>query len=579
MIPSPKPTRCLLNNMVEAYRAMTRKPETLASDYYDLVVVGGGVFGICAAWDAVLRGLKVALIERRDFAHATSASCYKMVHGGMRYLQHGDLVRLRESSRERSILLRLAPHLVEPLPIVVPTSGHGKNSRGLLRVAMSVYDLLTMDRNRGIVDPDRRIPPAKSMSRAQVLEHFPGLEDSELTGAVLFCDAQMYSPPRLAMAFLRAAVSFGLEAANYVEAIGFRRSNGSIEAVEVRDILDGGEFEIRGRAFINAAGPWCERLLSRTLGSALSPATTFSRDAFFVVPRRLKSPYTLALQARNRDPDALLSREARHLFVAPWRDCNIIGVWHLVSKEDPDSVDVSNHDLEQFIEEVNEAYPALGLEVSDVALWSAGLVVFGDNQSDTRDLSYGKRSRLVDHAVTHHVDNLVSLMGVRYTMARRDAERAVDMVVGKLGIATGKCRTACAGIYGGGFDSFRGLLEEARARYPDWPEKSLDALVRNHGVAYDRVLKASASPGRDPSLLDGTDVTKAEIVYAGREEMVSKLSDVVFRRTDLGTGGHPGQRALEEAGWILGREKGWSDGRIKQEIEETGKIFANHAAK
>lgn len=558
--------------MARTYPPMKRDLDALASTRYDVVVVGGGIFGICAAWDAVSRGLKTALVERHDFAHAASANCYKMVHGGMRYLQHGDIVRLRESSRERSILLRIAPHMVEPLPIVVPTFGHGKNSKEILSAAMMVYDLLTLDRNRGIDDPSRRIPAARRLSRAELLKHFDGFDNPELTGAVLFHDAQMYSPPRLAMAFLREAAAAGLDAANYLQATDLRRDDGSIEAVRVRDVLTGGQFDVRGRMFVNAAGPWAERLLSASLGNALTPASTFSRDAYFIVPRRFDSPYTLAVQARNRDPDALLSREARHLFIVPWRDYSIIGVWHVVYRGDPDAVAVPEADLAGFIDEINGAYPPLGLRLEDVTQSNAGLVLFGDKQSGSRDLSYGKRSRLVDHSGSHGISNLVSLIGIRYTMARKDAQRAIDLVARKLGANGSGSTTHSTGVYGSGFGAFDELVSRVRSRCPGLPAGTCSALARNHGAAFERVL-AAGGPEQGSAALEGTHVLEREMIYAAREEMAVKLADAVFRRTDLGTGGHPGRPAVERGAHVMGRELGWSGERIRREIDEVEGVF------
>lgn len=559
--------------MAGTYEPMKRDLDALSSTDYDVVVVGGGIFGICAAWDAVLRGFRTALVERLDFSHAASANCYKMVHGGMRYLQHMDVARLRESARERSILLRIAPHLVEPLPIVVPTFGHGKNGKAFLRAGMCVYDLLTLDRNRGIEDPSRRIPSARQLSRAELLEHFDGFDDPALTGAVLFHDAQMYSPTRLAMAFLRGAAAAGLDAANYVEATELVRSGDSIEAVRARDALTGQEFAVRGRVFVNAAGPWTEGLLARSLGEALTPASKFSRDAYFIVPRRFESPYTLAVQARSRDPDALLSREARHLFVVPWREYSIIGVWHVVYQDDPDGVDVPAHDLVQFIDEINEAYPKLALTLDDVCQWNAGLVLFGNKQADSENLSYGKRSRLVDHAADHGVGNLVSLIGIRYTMARKDAEKAMDLVAAKLGDAARKSETPTAGVYGSGFGRFESLLSEIRSRYPGLSPETCKALAHNHGGAYDQVLSVLEGGPHRLVTLGGSHVLEAEVAYAAREEMAVKLGDVVFRRTDLGTGGHPGRAAVAECARVLARELDWDEARTRMEIDEVEGIL------
>ena len=154
---------------------MHRDLRALEGTEFDLVVVGGGMFGAAAALDAAQRGLRTALIERADFAGATSSHSFKMVHGGIRYLQHADFPRLRHSARARSAFLRSAPHLVRPLPIVVPTYGAGMKSKPVLRVGMAAYDLLTADRNRGIADPSRQIPRGRFMSREEVGRRYPGL--------------------------------------------------------------------------------------------------------------------------------------------------------------------------------------------------------------------------------------------------------------------------------------------------------------------------------------------------------------------------------------------------------------------
>jgi glycerol-3-phosphate dehydrogenase len=194
---------------------MKRNLEALAATEFDLLIIGGGAFGAAAAWDATLRGLRVALIEQRDFASGASAECFKMVHGGIRYLQHADIRRLRSSCAERSAMLRIAPHLVTPLPILIPTYGHGRQGKAFLAAGMYVYDLLTAGRNAGIADATRRIAGTKLLSRAQTLELFPQLEQRSLTGGAVFEDGQMYNTARLVLAFVQSAVSRGAHAANY----------------------------------------------------------------------------------------------------------------------------------------------------------------------------------------------------------------------------------------------------------------------------------------------------------------------------------------------------------------------------
>ena len=259
---------------------MKRDIAALDKKEYDLIVIGGGIFGICAVWDAALRGLSVALLERGDFSHATSANSFKLVHGGIRYLQHADIARVRESSRERSVLLRIAPHLVHPLPIIMPTYGNGMRGKETLRIGLLLYDILTFDRNRGIRDPKRRIPPGRIISRQECLEVFPHLEHQGLTGAAVFYDAQMYNPTRLALAFLKSAVEAGVDAANYVQVTEFIRDRNRVIGVKAEDTLTGNDLEIRGKVVVNAAGPWAYRLLNRSLGVRPSSSPSFSRDAF-----------------------------------------------------------------------------------------------------------------------------------------------------------------------------------------------------------------------------------------------------------------------------------------------------------
>ncbi len=185
---------------------MRRSIAALTEKEFDLIVVGGGIFGACAAWDAALRGMSVALVERGDFCEATSANHFKIIHGGIRYLQHGDIYRIRESSRERSALLRIAPHLTKPLPIAIPTYGHGLQGKELLKIGMSLFDLLTFDRNQHVRDLGQHIPSSWFMSREECLNSFPGLDQNGLTGAGIFCDGQIYNPPRLALSFIQSAV-------------------------------------------------------------------------------------------------------------------------------------------------------------------------------------------------------------------------------------------------------------------------------------------------------------------------------------------------------------------------------------
>jgi len=561
---------------------MKRSLSALMDTEYDLVIVGGGIFGICAAWDAVLRGLSVALVERGDFCGGTSANSYKMVHGGIRYIQHADIVRVRESCRERSALLRVAPHLVQPLSIVIPTYGHGKNGKALLAAGFWTYDLFTLDRNRLIHDPARRISRGRLLGRSEALDLFPGLEPKGLTGAVLFCDGQMYNPTRLAISFLRSAVAAGVQVANYVEAIDFLCSKARVVGIEARDRITGEQLPIRGKVVLNAAGPWAESLLEKRLGLRLERKGVYSRDACFVVPRRFDHHYALAIQGRTRDPDAVLSRAARHLFVVPWRDYSLIGVWHIVHDEGPDNFTVTERDLQAFIEEINWAYPDLELGLDDVLMWNAGLVPFGENEPGSTNLSYGKRSIIIDHGQQHQIEGLITLIGIRYTMARGDAAKAIDLVAKKLGHQAPRPATDRIPIHGGQIEHFEEFVRKTREQNPfPLPGPITLALLHNYGSEYKRVLRYGEENPSWREVIGNSTVIQAEVIHAVREEMALKLADVVFRRTDLATGQHPGQQALKTCAQLMAMELNWTTERLQEEVKAVERVFplfgrANH---
>lgn len=559
---------------------MKRNLTTLTEQEYDLVIVGGGIFGICAAWDATLRGLSVALVERGDFAHATSANCFKIVHGGFRYLQHADVHRIRESSHERNVLLRIAPHLVHPLPVVVPTYGHGLQGRELLRLALLAYDLIALDRNRGITDPKKRISPGHIISRQECLRLFPGLERRGLTGAGIFYDAQMYSPARLALSYLRSAVKAGADAANYLEATSLLQKGDRVYGVNAHDRLTGNKLEIRSKVVLNAAGPWAEKVLRVGMGLRLTPKLTYSRDACFVVPGRLSERYALAVQGRTKDPDAILSRGRRHLFIVPWGNHSLIGVWHVVYKGEPDESTVTETDLQGFIDEINEAYPPLALTLKDVTMWNAGLVLFGNNKPGQTALSYGKRSIIIDHTNNHRVEGLVTIIGVRYTTSRGIAAKAIDLVFKKLGTNGPPSSTAETPIYGGRIECVDEFLRQAIAeRAPAVSPEGLSALMLTHGSEYRQVLKYVDEDPSSADALGTSTVIKAQVIHAVREEMAQTLGDVVFRRTDLGTGGHPGDTALTTCAALMASELGWDETRAQQELEEVIGAFPSWLGK
>jgi glycerol-3-phosphate dehydrogenase len=456
---------------------------------------------------------------------------------------------------------------------MIPTYGHGREGKELLSAGMLLYDSVTLDRNRGLEDPDRRIPRCRILSRDDCLAALPGLESRGLTGGALFHDGQVHNTPRLVLAFLQSAASEGAVVANYVEANGFRRAGDAVTGVRARDTLTGDTMDIRGTVVLNCAGPWAERLLARADDVAVTPAGTFSRDTYFVVRKRWSAPWALAVQGRTSDPDAIVSRKARHLFLVPWRDHTLVGVWHRVYEGDPDHLEVDEAELQSFVDEMNWAYPPADLTTSDVSFVNAGLVLFGENEPGAQDLSYGKRSRIIDHAKVHGIEGLITVVGVRATTARGVAERAVRLVCRRLGCTAGSSRTHVVPIFGGAIGAFQEALRGARSRYPELPAETIPGLIRNHGSEHKRVLALVDQNPAWSEAVDGSAVLKAQVVSAVRDEMALKLADVVFRRTELGSGGDPGRSAIEQCAQLVAAELDWSEERTAAEIAEVQAVF------
>jgi glycerol-3-phosphate dehydrogenase len=505
----------------------------LAGREFDLVVVGGGVYGAAIAWDATLRGLTVALIERNDFGSGTSFNSLKTIHGGVRYLQHGDLRRIRESVRERRNLMTIAPHLVHPLPFLVPTyEGSLSRSRAALRLALLVNDLASWDRNQG-VRADKHLPPGRTLSREECLKLAPDLDPDGLTGGALWYDAQMYNSDRLTLSFVMSAAREGAVVANFVEAQGFVRERDRIRGVVARDSLSGTEgLEIRGKIVVNAAGPSVDRLLE-TIGAGRKKLFRSSK-AMNLVTRPLVGSVALGL-----------TRGGPLLVIAPWRHVSLVGTLHLPYDGDPDGLEAEEADVQRLLDGINRAYPKAELVRSDVRLVHRGLLPAVSNGQDV--------TLVKAYTIDETLEGLFSVVGVKYTTARDVAEKTVDRVLSAMRRPPKASRSATTPLTGGDFEDFADLERAVGKAH----------LAYNYGTLSREVLAIDDGA----PLSESTPVTGAEVRYAVREEMAFDLASVVLRRTELGSAGHPGRRALERSAAVIAEELSWGHEKKLSEIE------------
>ena len=546
---------------------MKRDPAALARSMYDLAVVGGGIYGICAAYEAARRGLTVCLVERSDFVSATSSNSLKTVHGGLRYLQHGDLRRMRESIRERAMLLRTAPHLVRPLPFVIPTYGYGLRSKAVMRTALIMNDMIGFDRSAG-VRAERRIPPGRVIGREEVRAMVPDLDSRGLTGGAVWYDCQIANTERLALAYLRGAVECGAVCVNYVEATGLLLRDGQVLGLQARDDLTGEAFEIQARMVLNASGPWADRLL-RSIPGARGVRRFYPSKAMNLVTRRLFGEHAIGFTVPTefRDSDALLNKGSRLFFVVPWKQFSLIGTRHFAGDGDPDDFRITEDEIAVFLGEINTACPSAGLSREDVLAVLGGILPEVPRPG-RHEVQLVKHSRLYDHS-SEGASGLISAVGVKWTTARLTAEEAVDLVERRLRPDGSPRRPGERLLPGAEPEDLAGSPAPKEVAASVGPGV-MRHLQGNYGSTAREVLDyVRADPTLGVELVGGSPVIGAEVVFGVEREMAQRLDDVVLRRTELAAGGHPGSEGLRRCAELMGSVLRWSPEHREAEIART----------
>ena len=541
---------------------MQRDLRQLADTKFDVIVVGAGFYGVTTAWDAAERGLSVAIIDKDDFGAATSFNNLKTLHGGLRSLQAFNFPQMRLFIRERRALARILPHLVRPLPFVIPTTRDPRRSALAMRIALAISDAVARDRNEGLADPGTHLPASTIVSKDEALRLNPVIAPEGVTGGAIWYDYQMLSTDRVTLSFLLSAVEAGARAANYVQVNRFLQQNGRVTGVKVEDKFTNETFAIRGKVVVNAAGPWAASLLGG-LPSAVqgAPPPRLSR-AMNVITRKVVNDHACGGMAGGR-----------YLFMIPWRDVSMLGTSHDAHEGPPDELTVSRWDLEAFLKDAREAFPHANLTAADVRLIHRGLLPMVSGEGSNVRLV--KESRVIDHSA-HGLQGLVSMFGVRYTTARYTAQQAVDAVFRVLGHETPPpCRTAETPLTGGSINRMDNFLRAVAQRDVEGiPAPRLKRIAATYGTGYDRVLQMARDiPALGRPLGSNCDVIGAEILYAAREEMALKLADALVRRTEAGAAGHPGTDAVERAAAIMGRAHAWDEWRTRNEISEVETFF------
>ena len=542
--------------MIERSKAL----QLLEGQRFDVVVIGGGITGAGVALDAATRGYTVALIERADFASGTSSRSSKLVHGGLRYLQQFDLGLVREALLERQIMVRVAPHLVKPLPMIVPAFD-GERPDRKLGMGLNLYDVMSVDklrgrRKRGEGDdqfggdwsPERH----RMIEGAEVVERAPALAPRNPTGGFLFYDCQT-DDSRLVLTALEEAERFGAVCANRIEATGLVEKNGRARGLKVRDVESGSEFEIGADNVVNATGVWADRLRPEDLhDEAGLPVIRPSRGTHITIAGD-KLPLN--------DGVIVPAGEGRSIFALPWLGSTLIGTTDSDYDEtDLDHVSPAAADIEYLLEATNEFFMT-DFDASDVSGAFAGvrpLIATGDPK---KSVDISRRAELYETG-----NGMITITGGKLTTWRRMAKMAVDRIVER-DSREAPCRTEEIPLG-------QAIRADELPRVEGVPEGAYEQLAGRYGYRARDVLAVAAERGElaQPIVASGPTDLLAEVVFAARHEQARSVGDALLRRSRVAllaarevTGDD--DAVARRVANAMASELGWDEARVEAEVD------------
>jgi len=527
---------------------------------FDILVIGGGVSGAAIAWDAVLRGFSVALIERKDFGHATSAATSKLIHGGLRYLAQGDIPVVRESLRERRYLEVNMPHQVFPLPFMLPIYDFTPTPRWMLGLGLTLYDFLAWDRNY-IDDPDKHLDRKRWLTRDKALQIEPGLNPHGLKGAYHYYDALNRHPNRSNLEYILSAANRGAEVANYVSCSDFileeTASGRRVCGVIAEDQLGRKEFPIRAKVTVNATGPWGDLVLGK-LTKTPTHKLLRSKGIHLLFPRFHKNT-TIGLETRDK----------QHMFLIPWRDYSLLGTTDTEFSGDPDDLNVTQDDAQKFLNDFNEYFPQHKKSLRDVVNSYAGLRPLVAESSVTSTYKASRKHEIIYHKRYEKIDGLISVFGGKWTTSRALAEETVNFVEKKFNFPRRRSVSQKTPVVGGAVGPrLATFILDAHAKWDKvFAPALIDHLIEIYGALYERVLDYVI---KDKSLIRPIDsdyhFIHAEIYYAVEHEMALKLDDFLKRRSGLGNMGFISDSAINAVAATMSELLKWDSTRRKEEI-------------
>jgi glycerol-3-phosphate dehydrogenase len=542
-----------------------RVPQDIQDYPFDLIIIGAGINGAGIARDAAMRGLKILLLDKGDIASGTTQWATRLIHGGLRYLEYYEVSLVRESLKDREILLHVAPHLVRPLGFLVPIYDRAKHGPLMVRLGMIGYDTLSLDKS---------LDNHHMLSAEEALEREPGLNPEGLLGAAFYYDAQVEYAERIAVENAISAREHGAVVLTYSKVNRLIRDDGRVAGVEFNDILGSGTYSARAPVTVNVTGPWVDEVLGETTGGRMIGGT---KGSHLVVDPFPGAPTNEALYVEAR-------KDGRPYFIVPWNGRYLIGTTDIRYDGDLDRVVADEDEIDYLIDETNYVIPEANLTRESVLFTYSGIRPLpfqpeGAEGSVTRShivydhargRGVGTKSSGVGEGVSR-VDGLISIVGGKLTTYRNLSRQTVDMVYQKLGREAPESRTSKVPLPGGETQDFDAFAAQFKAT-SGLTEELAERLLKLYGVRSPDVLEMA---GDDPSLRlplgpsakVESGVIGAEVLYAFRREMAQALSDVLLRRTMVGLGPSVGLDVDEAAAQVAVQHLGWSEERARNEVE------------
>ena len=543
--------------------------EALAADTFDVLVIGGGITGAGVALDAATRGYTVALIERHDFASGTSSRSSKLVHGGLRYLQQFDLGLVREALLERQLMVKLAPHLVKPLPMIVPAFDDEPPDR-IVGAGLSLYDVMSReslrrrrrrdddDDGHGF-DSDWSPERHRTISGDEVLERAPALAPREPTGGYLFYDCQT-DDSRLVITALIEAARFGAVCVNRVEALDLLEEGGQARGVLARDLETGESFEIRAANVVNATGVWADRIRPDELhDEAEVPRIRPSRGTHITLPQE-KLPLN--------DGVIVPAGEGRSIFALPWLGSTLVGTTdNDYDESDLDHVAPAGSDIDYLLDAVNSFF-LTDLGAEDISGAFAGVRPLISTGDPKKSVDISRKAELYETS-----SGMITITGGKLTTWRRMAKMVVDRIVER-DARKAPCRTEEIPLG-------QAIEPDELPRVEGVPPDAYERLAGRYGHRARDVLAVAAERGElaQPIVPGGPSELRAEAVFAARREQARSVGDALLRRSRIGLlaareVADPESGVAERVARAMAPELGWDDARIQAEVA----AFAEEAA-